>query len=46
MTGLWWTVRTEHGEVLLFRNGVLITKKWPSGARALFQTSPRVTIWI
>jgi hypothetical protein len=42
-TGVWWTVTTEHGETLVFRNGTLVYKRWPTGASALFGAGPAFT---
>jgi hypothetical protein len=45
MTGIWWTKTTEHGELLVFRNGQLVHKRWPGGVSALFATVPTFTYW-
>ena len=38
---LWWTERTEHGEVLVFRAGELVYKRWPDGSSLTFGAVPR-----
>lgn len=38
---LWWTERTEHGEVLVFRAGELVYKRWPDGSSVTFGAVPR-----
>jgi len=37
---LWWTETTEHGEVLVYRAGALIHKKWPDGTSVAFGAVP------
>lgn len=42
---LWWTERTEHGEVLVFRAGELVYKRWPGGNSVLIGAVPRFAYW-
>lgn len=37
---LWWSETTVRGEVLVFRAGALIYKRWPNGSSVLFGAVP------
>jgi hypothetical protein len=43
--GIWWTTKTVHGETLLFRNGDLVYKRWPTGLSVLIDAVPRFAYW-
>ena len=45
MASLWWTERTEHGEVLVFRAGELVYKRWADGNSVLIGAVPRFAYW-
>lgn len=36
----WWTERTDTGELLVFRAGQLVHKKWPDGSSVTFGAVP------